>query len=466
MDKPNLLTNIRARLASAIAPKTNRAQMTVREDDNTFYIGDHASGLYRDRFDYDRATILSECLRAWRVSPIARRLVKLTTEFIVGEGFAIKSDHKATNTFLLEWWSHPLNRLDDQIPEWCDELSRSGNLFFLVSVTSDGMSFVRCVPSELIKEIQTADNDVFQETYYTSILEGQAPWKAYDPTEPIFSDVSDTTYFMLHYTVNKPVGVNWGEPDLAPLLPWIGRYSTWLEDRVRLNHWRSAFMYVVRGNYENEAARKKREGEINATPPKPGSVLVMNASAGEDWGILAANLDAFDASVDGMALKRMIALGWGFPMHYLAEPEGSTNTTAEHAGTPTFRTLKAKQQRIVKIIEEIASIAVRARKEMDRRVNPKAKIEVVTPDITERDNASLALAAARIEPVVTDLFDREMVEADEVLRMTYRMGGEVYEPQGKIKGKRRPLKPVGSQDNTGGAPVVEPPQEPDEKEPV
>ena len=31
---------------------------------------------------------------------------------------------------------------------------------------------------------------------------------------------------MLHYAYNQPVGVPWGEPDLAPMLPWMGRYAT------------------------------------------------------------------------------------------------------------------------------------------------------------------------------------------------------------------------------------------------
>src|SRR3990167_5967202 len=142
-----------------------RVQLTVKENGNTFYIGDNASGLYRDRFDYDRATVLSECLRAWRVSPIARRIVNLYTQFIVGEGLTVKCEHPATQKFLEAWWSHPLNNLSEQITEWCDERTRSGNLFFLVTATRDGMSYVRAVPSELIKEIQTAENDIYQEKF-------------------------------------------------------------------------------------------------------------------------------------------------------------------------------------------------------------------------------------------------------------------------------------------------------------
>jgi len=449
---------LRTFLSKFIPPK--REQMSVRENDNTFYIGDHASGLYRDRFDYDRATILSECLRAWRVSPIARRIVKLYTEFIVGEGFNIKCQHAATHKFLLTWWNHPLNKLSEQLPQWCDERTRSGNLFFLATATRDGMTFIRAVPSELIKEIQTADNDIFQETYYIPTLEGVSPWPAYDPTKPIFDDnSSESTSFMLHYTTNRPVGVVWGEPDLAPLLPWIGRYSTWLEDRVRLNHFRTAWMYIVSGKYPSEQARAARERDINANPPKPGSVLVQGSD--ENWGILSANLDSFDASVDGLTIKKMIALGAGIPVHYLAEPESSTRTTAEAAGTPTFRAIEQKQTDFIAMIKDMATIAVRVRKEVDRRVNPLAEIEIGAPDITERDNANLALAASRIEPVMADLYDRELIDEPEFLRQTYRMAGEVYEsPRVKPKGKRRPLKPTNEQ------PAPTAPVEPDEQEPA
>jgi hypothetical protein len=454
-----MLDSLRAKLADAIAPQ--REKMTVKENDNTFYIGDNASGLYRDRFEYDRATILSECLRAWRVSPLARTLVNLNTQFIVGEGYTIKCDHPATHKFLQEWWNHPLNNLNQQIPEWCDERTRSGNLFPLITAVPDGMTYIRMVPSELIKDIQSADNDILQETYYIPVMEETPPWKAYNPLEPVMQAGAESVSFMRHYVTNRPVGVVWGEPDLAPLLPWIGRYSTWLEDRVRLNHFRSVFMYVVRGVFKSEEERKRRENEINANPPKPGSVLVTNANNGEDWGILSATLDAFDAAMDGMALKKMIALGWNIPMHYLAEPESSTRTTAEASGTPTFRMLEKKQKEFTNMLLDLARIAVKVRKEVDRRVKPEAEITIAAGDITERDNSNLALAASRVEPVLADLYDREMIDENQVLTTTYAMMGEVYDASKnnmKGKGKRRPLKAT-----QGSQPSADIPKEPDPK---
>ena len=50
---------------------------------------------------------------------------------------------------------------------------------------------------------------------------------------------------MLHYAINRPVGAQWGESDLAPVLRWLSRYAAWLEDRARLNRFRNSFPYVV-----------------------------------------------------------------------------------------------------------------------------------------------------------------------------------------------------------------------------
>jgi hypothetical protein len=130
------------------------------------------SVLYRDRYDYDRQTILSECLRAWRVNPIARRIVKLYTQFVVGEGISVESSHKATNDFLQKWWLHPLNSLDTQVMDWCDELTRSGNLFFLCSVDrSSGMLFVRAVPADQVSFIKERIGLFYGPVIYGRFLE-------------------------------------------------------------------------------------------------------------------------------------------------------------------------------------------------------------------------------------------------------------------------------------------------------
>ena len=405
----------------------------LHETDNNFYPGGNMSSLYRDRYDYDRQIIFAECLRAWRVNPIARRIVKLISMFIVGEGIEINSDHKATSDYLKSWVDHPLNRLRREYVNFCDEATRSGNLFFLCTVEpATGMLFLRAVPADQVEEIVTADNDIKQELAFKPIAQGQKPWPGYD-----YSNKQDS--FMLHYAYNQPVGVAWGEPDLGPVLPWIGRYATWLEDRARLNHYRNAFMYTVRGKYATEEERKARESQLNMNPPRSGSVLVYNEDK-EAWGILAATLDGFDASVDGQAIKKMIMDGAGQPLHWHGDPESSTRTTAEAAGTPTFRGMEQTQVFFLDILREIATIAVQYRKAYDRRVNPNSRIEAIGPDITERDNSQLALAVSRVYPAFSELFDRDGIDEEELLRIVYRMAGEVVPPGDVPAMKKRPLK--------------------------
>lgn len=412
------------------------AQLTtgLHETDNTFYSGSNMSILYRDRYNYDRQTIFAECLRAWRVNPIARRIVKLISMFVIGEGIFVKSDHKATNDFLHEWWFHPLNRLGRKCISFCDEATRSGNLFFLCTADkNNGMLFIRGVPADQVDEIVTAKNDIDQELAYKPCEQGKDPWPAYDRT-------NQPTSFMLHYAYNQPVGVPWGEPDLAPMLPWIGRYSSWLEDRARLNRFRFAWLIVWKKKWTNEAEKKAKQTELAAKPPPSGSWLLLDED--ETVEMPAPNLESADAEKDGLALKKMIAIGAGFPPHYLAEPESSTRTTAEAAGTPTFRGLEQTQTFFLDIIHELAVLAVQYRKQFDHRVNPASKIEAIGPDITERDNSSLALAVSRIYPAMSELFDREGIDESELLRIVYRMAGEILPTQDKPTMKRRPLKPL------------------------
>ena len=65
----------------------------------------------RDRHGYDRDEELRDALEAWRVNPLARRIVELTSQYVVGGGLSVSSRHVRTHRFLQEWWEHRLNRM-------------------------------------------------------------------------------------------------------------------------------------------------------------------------------------------------------------------------------------------------------------------------------------------------------------------------------------------------------------------
>jgi hypothetical protein len=93
------------------------------------------------------------------------------------------------------------------------------------------MSYLRAIPAKDIQKIQSRENDIEQPVAFfpkgsLDDLDPQ-PYPAYDP---LHDDPAKAV--MLQYAINRPAGAQWGESDLAPLLRWLSRYSSWLEDRA------------------------------------------------------------------------------------------------------------------------------------------------------------------------------------------------------------------------------------------
>jgi hypothetical protein len=435
----NPLTRFLSRLVSPLVKQTIRETLAVSENDNTFFIGTRRyDETDRDRLEYNRQDTLEQCLEAWRDSPLARRIVELTSQYVIGGGFDIKCQptrtgaqaltEDKTKAFIDRFWDHRLNRMDSRIVELCDELTRTGNLFILLSTDPSGMSFVRVLPATNIDRIVSSPNDIEQPALFIT----KADDKLQSLTYQVYNDQTDAQDengafqpVVLHYAINRPAGAQWGEPDLAPLLPWLRRYSAWLEDRVRLNRFRNAFLYVVTGSFVNEDARRARQLTLAANPPAPGSILVCDAS--ETWSVISPKLEALDAREDGMALKKLIASGVGIPLHFLSEPEGTNRTTAESAGGPTFRRFEQRQRFFMWLLKDLLHVIIARRALVDKTLNPDIEIQISGADISARDNVAHSIATVNILNALERLKDMGLIDDRELMRAVYRFAGETVD---------------------------------------
>ena len=403
-----------------------QVQLSLEETENTLLVGAWQAGESpRDRLAYDRQDVLADCMDAWRFNPLARRITELTTTYVTGGGFVVNCPHAATQAFLERFWDHRLNHLSLRTGELSDELVLSGNLFLLVSTDLAGMSYLRVIPSADIARIESSGADVEQELFYVGkpdFTGEERVFPAYQPGRDRPEDGGGFAPVMLHYAVNRPVGSQWGESDLAPVLKWLSRYNAWLEDRVRLNRFRNAFVYVVRARFANESARSNRQAQLALHPPAPGSVLVTDEN--EEWSVIAPKLEALDASSDGLAIKKMIAAGVGLPLHFLAEPESSTKTTAEASGNPSYRRFAERQRAMCWILQDLLRVVVERRAYFDLGVDPTAAITVSGGDISARDNAELADAGQKAAAIASELHEKGMISSEEMLRLVYRFMGE------------------------------------------
>lgn len=420
------LSRFLSRIFSPIVQQSVREALSVSENDNTFFVGTRRyDETYRDRLEYNRQDVLEQCLEAWRDSPLARRIVELTSQYVVGNGFDIKCKDEKTKAFINAFWSHRLNRMPSRLVELCDELTRTGNLFLLLSTDQAGLTYIRAIPATNIDKITASPNDIEQPILFTTKPDADLEPQTYQAYDPLTDGPNESGQFppvVLHYAINRPAGAQWGEPDLAPLLPWLRRYSAWLEDRVRLNRFRNAFLYVVQGEFVNEEARAARQAQLAANPPSPGSILVCDSS--ETWSVISPKLEALDAMHDGQALRKMIAAGVGVPLHFLAEPEGSNRSTAESAGGPTFRRFEQRQRFFAWLLSDLVKVILARRAIVDPYINPQVDILITGADISARDNVAHSIAAVNIMNVLERLFNMGLISSRELVRLSYRFAGE------------------------------------------
>jgi len=161
---------------------------------------------------------------------------------------------------------------------------------------------------------------------------------------------------MLHYAINRRVGEVRGHSDLAQIVTWLERYDTWLEDRVRINRYKGAYLWQVKiegalpGQLEAKRAQYSRV-------PASGSIIVTDGH--ETWTAVQPSIAADDVEADGKAIRLMIAAGSGVPLHFLAEGESATRATAHEMGTATYRHFAHRQHVFSTIVEDIIRVAAR-----------------------------------------------------------------------------------------------------------
>lgn len=354
--------------------------------------------LPNDRGRSAHAAQMGEALEAWRTNPLARRLVALVTSTCVGDGIRLSSSYAPLEDFIRAFWNHPQNHLDDELAEWSDELSRSGELFLaLFTDPATGMSYVRAVPAAQIADVHWQKGDYRTELAYRDVgaTDGaSSPLESRWWKSPAHPEASALEPVMLHFAINRPVGAVRGESDLAPILHWLRRYTRWLEDRVILNASTRSFLWIVN-------APKRLRGHLLESyrqPPQPGSVIF--AEEDEKWTAVAPNLHAADAEMDGRAIRWMVAAGGpGTALIDLGEGEDANLATGAVMQEQKRRFLRRRQRVLVQMLVNLTLEAFRRYVEVTGapvRAVAAEDIVALTPDISPEDNASLATAAAQI----------------------------------------------------------------------
>ncbi len=413
----------------------------MKENDATWRLLYDRAGGPSDLPWGERQEVLSDALEAWRVNALARRIVGLTTDYVVGAGIGVTSSVPWIEEWVRRFWTHPKNRMGIRALSLCDELTRSGELFPVLSTNRlDGMSYVRSVPAKQIEFIQTMAGDYETALHFHQVAPrnhetvARRDWLSFD--NPDRAAVAAASQVMLHLAVNRPVGATRGAGDLDPILKWLKRYNAFLEARLALNLHASAFVYDVTVKGATPEQLQKRKMEL-ASPPAAGSVLVHGDD--EEWKVNRPQVAGWDASPDGKAIVRMIGAGSATPAHWLNSLEtGSTQATAAEMGGPALRHYQHRQQVFDAFLLDVtyaaleqarANGALRHRGQTLTRSLEREEygLGVRMAELQKQDNLQLAQAAASIVSAFLGLHDKGLIGDADLLELSYRFAGELVD---------------------------------------
>jgi hypothetical protein len=410
-----------AELTAEIARLKKVRAMPITDDTPGFTRISGDAPVTEDRSFTEWQRDVKASLDAWRKNFMARRIVTLTSDYVVGDSIKIMSKIPDVQQFIDEWWNHPLNRMSLRLHGMCNELTRSGELYpVLFPHDVKGFPYIRFIPARQIDEIRTNQDDIEHELGYHRLpnafqLKGKW-WRSRYSRE-------NGEPFMLHYAINRAIGAKRGEGDLVPILPWLRRYTGWLQDRVRLNKARTqggAWIVTIKDSTELETKQKQYSGK----KLEHGAIVVKGPD--ESWDTKELNISAHSARDDGKALRLAIASGVGYPLHYFSEGESATKGTAGEMNAPTFRHFRTRQLEFCFFLMDIVEQAYRA---SDRPAHDNLQLKATTPDIEPQDNKLLAEAAKYMVETLAQMKAEGWVSDELAIKIAFKFAGEILDEE-------------------------------------
>lgn len=383
-----------------------------------------------------------QCYEAWNANPLAAAIIEMTTSFVLGKGVMVEASNKKVQRLLRSFWDDPANRMDERVYMLCQELSLYGEIFVRFFVNAyDGMVKIRLIDPSLIDLIETDPEDVETPLRFHRRPIGLAIEQTVASVDPL--PVSgplavEGKWFLAgsevaQFAINKVSNAKRGRSDLATLLPWLRRYKDWLTDRVRINKYKSAFLWDVQltGADKKTVDRKRMEYSF---PPEPGSVILHNEA--EKWMAVQPAINANDASEDGRALKLMVAVGAGLPEHYLSDGSQGNHATAAEMGLPALLRFQRRQNVMKSILHVILDrVILEARRAGTLGKSLDTSYDVIFPEIDCADQQIIASATQSLSSALTQAKAQGWVSDETAMRLLFQMAGaevDVYDECAKI----------------------------------
>lgn len=400
---------------------TDIVESTVDADDHLYRPLTQKGARDLDPLKQDQ--MIKICFLLYDKVGMAKRLINMQTEFILGEGMVYKAKDKRVQAVLDAFWNDSVNAMNLTQYDKVTELALFGEQCYPTFVNEhNGHVQLGVLDPAVITEVVPNPENI------TQIIGIKSRGKEYkvihaDPDTDLLT--GDAFFF----TVNNVSTAARGRSDLFPIADYIDGYERFLFNRLERSHLLNSFLWDVtlEGATQKEIDDFKKVQRI----PKPGSTRYHNENV--KWNTVTPKLEANDASQEARLLRNQILGSFGIPGHYFAEGDKTTRATALEMGTPTFKKFKLRQKYVSYMFQYIFRYVI------DQAIMKKVlpmdvdkTVKIVFPKISEKDLSAIATALGTITTSLVLAVDNNFIteeKASEIYAEQISLLGTDIEPE-------------------------------------
>lgn len=291
----------------------------------------------------DFKDILEDVNRLALKNPIASRIIKAKTNYVVGDGMTFKAKEEEVQKVLDTYWEW--NEWDRKFETRVNDLSINGESVFLVKEVTklaNNVIINNLYPGRIGKRMGEEFDD--QMTAFT-IGDTEKVWKTMKKT-PDEKFKGDAFYTF----VNKPSHLDYGISDLFTSRDWLTMYDKSLFATMSRIGMLLSFVWDVTINTQDRGVLKKKMEQLQQKPPVPGSARIHNEN--EKWEAVSPNLQGANLDKIYKLLMQSCTADSGTP-EFIFGMGGDVNlATARTMLEPYFMDIRARQRVIKQMMKD------------------------------------------------------------------------------------------------------------------
>lgn len=349
----------------------------------------------------------AKAYEAWTHNPVAKRICKVITQFVLGKGVKItvmEAKMKTGRTTVDPNTQQPVPEVNDYREQaqakldghWMKNAIHIRSKQILRDLIIFGEQFIRyydapwglklrSLDPSTVWEVITDPDDCENEFYIHQQYPTRYQWFVDLPVPTIkfiIRQVPALLYY--HMKINCTATEVRGRSELFAILGWLKRLKEFASDRVIRN--KMANLFVLDVAVEGDAAAVQAVQQQMSTPPTPGSFFFHNKAA-ELKGV-PAEIGAGEVNNDWELLLTVVSMGAGLSQQYLGMSAGGGKAEALVGTEPDIKTFEDYQEIMESFfLQDAQRLFQRCieRKELPQGLN--IKVEVTYPALAEENRS-------------------------------------------------------------------------------